>query len=104
MGRGEVWWARLSQPIGIRPVLLLSRDDAYAVRQKVTLAPITTRKRGLSTEVSLGTHEGMPKACVIDLDSLATIDKDSLTDRICRLSSEKMDQVHQAIKFALDLP
>ena len=104
MKRGEVWWARLPQPVGTRPVVLLSRDEAYPVREKVTIAPITTSKRGLATEVSLGSQDGMPKDCVVDLDSIATIRKDSLTDQICRLTSEKMDQVHQAIRFALDLP
>ena len=39
MRRGEVWWADLPPPAGRRPVLLLSRNEAYAVRQLVTVAP-----------------------------------------------------------------
>jgi len=30
MKRGEVWWARVDKR---RPVVLLSRDEAYAVRK-----------------------------------------------------------------------
>jgi len=41
MRRGEIWWAELPAPGGRRPVLLLSRNEAYVVRQLVTVAPIT---------------------------------------------------------------
>ena len=104
MQRGEVWWAKLPHPAGTRPVVLLSRDEAYAVRQSVTVAPVTTRRRGLPAEVPLSTKEEMPKECVVNLDSIATIEKASLTTRICQLPPEKLVQVNQAIKFALDLP
>lgn len=104
MRRGEVWWARLSKPVGMRPVLLLSRDEAYRVRESVTVAPVTTRRRGLPVEVHLSSREGMPKECVVNLDSIATIEKSLLTGRICGLSSEKMAQVNEAIQFALALP
>ncbi len=104
MKKGEVWWARLSKPVGARPVLLLSRDEAYLIRESITIAPVTTRRRGLFTEVPLSAKDGMPRECVVNLDSMATIEKVSLIDRICELSPEKMNQVHGAIQFALDLP
>lgn len=104
MRRGEIWWAHLPPPVGTRPVLLLSRDEAIVARESVTVAPATTKKRGLQTEVLMSVREGMPKDCVINLDSIGTVEKATLGQRICLLSSEKMDQVHQAIKFALDLP
>ena len=104
MKRGEIWWAQLPPPAGTRPVLLLSRDEAYSVRESVTVAPVTTRKRGLPVEVLLTSREGMPKECVINVDSMATIEKALLKGRICALSAQKMDEVHRAIKFALALP
>lgn len=104
MRRGEVWWAHLPKPLGIRPVLLLSRDEAYAVRESVTVAPVTTRRRSLAVEVSLSPKEGMPKDCVVNLDSLATIEKACLSNRICELTPQKMHEVHRAITFALALP
>jgi len=42
MRRGEVWWAEQPEPIGRRPVVLLSRDEAYKVRNAVTVAQVTT--------------------------------------------------------------
>lgn len=56
MKRGEVWWAKLDK---LRPVVLLSRDEAYDIRAMVIVAPATTRTRGYAVEVSLGTREAL---------------------------------------------
>ena len=81
MKRGEVWWAELPAPAGRRPVLLLSRDEAYTIRDFVTVAPVTTRVRHIPSEVSLGTGDGLPKACVVNLDTITTIGKSRLRRR-----------------------
>ena len=73
MRRGEVWWAQLTGPAGRRPVVLLSRNEAYAIRELVTVAPVTTRVRQIPTEVPLGPAEGLPKSCVVNLDTITTI-------------------------------
>ncbi len=101
--RGEVWWADLPGPIGRRPVLVLTRDPVIAVRANVTVAPITTRARDIPTEVRLGPEDGLPKPCVVDLDSLQTMSKATLRDRIAPLSRQKMNEVEAAIRFALSL-
>ena len=103
MRRGEVWWAELPQPIGRRPVLLLSRDTAYRVRTSVTVAVITRTIRNIPTEVSLDQEDGMPVKCVVNLDDILTIPKSRLTERITALSPEKMSAVAKAVVFALDL-
>jgi mRNA interferase MazF len=51
--RGEVWWANLPAPAGRRPVVLISRNEAYRVRALVTIAPVTTRIRGIPVEVGV---------------------------------------------------
>ena len=35
-----IWWAELPKPAGRRPMLLLSRDDAYAVLSDVVAAAL----------------------------------------------------------------
>jgi len=102
--RGEVWWADLELPIGRRPVVLISRDIVYRVRAKVTIAPVTTRIRGIPTEVELGPEDGLPRRCVVDCDSLVTIPKAWLKQQIALLNAEKIRKLNEAIKFALDLP
>ena len=101
MRRGEVWWAELPEPLGRRPVLLLSRSAAYLRRTMITVAPVTTRIRNLRCEVGLGLKEGMPKPCVANLDNINTIDKSRLGGRIVTLPPEKMAAVEVAIQFAL---
>ncbi|MFH1779264.1 MAG: type II toxin-antitoxin system PemK/MazF family toxin [Candidatus Omnitrophota bacterium] len=103
MKRGEVWWTDLPKPLGRRPVVLLSRDEAYRVRSAVTVAEITTTVRNIPVEVPLGREDGLPKACVANLDTIITISKDLLKERLCVLNSDKIEAVDNSIKFALDL-
>jgi len=103
MRRGEVWWAELPEPAGRRPVLLLSRNEAYAVRELITVAPITSRIRRIPTEVALGRADGLPRRCVVNLDSLTTIPKRVLTRRLTALAPEKVGAVDRALRFALGL-
>ncbi|MCH7996850.1 MAG: type II toxin-antitoxin system PemK/MazF family toxin [Chloroflexi bacterium] len=103
MRRGEVWWADLPPPSGRRPVVLLSRDAAYAVRNLVLVTPVTTIVRGIPTEVGLGPEDGLPRASVANLDVIITIPKSSLRQRITGLSVEKVRAIDEAIRFALGL-
>lgn len=103
MRRGEIWWAELAPPAGRRPVLLLSRNEAYAVRELVMVAPLTTRIRGIPSEVSLGTQDGVPRPCVVNLDTITTVAKASLRERLTSLSSEKLKAAEEALHFALGL-
>ena len=104
MRRGEVWWAELPLPVGRRPVVLLSLDEAYVVRNAVTVAEITSMIRGIPVEVEIGPEDGLPKKCVVNLDTIVTIRKDLLIKMIAVLRDEKIEQINSAIKFALSLP
>ena len=103
MRRGEIWWAEQPKPIGRRPVLLLSRDEAYNVRNAVTVAQITTTVRNIPVEIPLDKKDGLSELCVANVDTITTIRKSILTERICALKAEKMHSINKAIKFALAL-
>ncbi|HTR45221.1 MAG TPA: type II toxin-antitoxin system PemK/MazF family toxin [Thermodesulfovibrionales bacterium] len=103
MKRGEVWWADLPAPVGRRPVVLLSRDEAYSVRNAVTVAEVTRTIRGIPVEVPLGTEDGLPRKCVVNLDTLMTIRKELLVERIALLKNEKLEEIKRALQFALDI-
>lgn len=100
---GEVWWADLPEPRGRRPVLLLTRDQAIPMYDDVTVAEITRTVWGIPVEVHLDEGDGMPTACVVNLDVINTVPKALLTERIAALSDERMAQVEAAIHFALGL-
>jgi len=103
MQRGEVWWADIPHPIGRRPVVLLSREQSYALRGYCTVAPVTTRIRRIPTEVELGAEDGMPRPCAANLDSMTTIGTDQLDRLITLLSPVKLAAVDEAIHVALGL-
>lgn len=100
MRRGEVWWALIDKR---RPVVLLSRDEAYSVRALVVVAPVTTTIRGFAVEVKVGKSEGLPRDCVVNCDWLVTVPKVDLLERAGVLSRAKMRQLNEALRFALGL-
>jgi mRNA interferase MazF len=98
-----VWWAE--RPPGQRhPVLLLSWDAHGRWREKVTVADITTKARGVDAEVALTPSDGMPRACVVNLDSLVTVRRGILIERITILSRDRIAEVERALHLALGIP
>lgn len=100
MKRGEVWWANVDKR---RPVVLLSRNEAYDVRALVIVAPATTVVRGFSLEIKLGRAEGLPRNCVLNCDWLVTIPKAELVERVGTLSTAKLRKLDEALRFALGI-
>jgi mRNA interferase MazF len=103
MKRSEIWWAKLDPPVGRRPVVLVSRDLAYAIRTNVTVVEVTTRIRGIETEVSLGRREGLSKPCVANADNIHTIPRSLLGEKVGALGAEKARALDAAIKLSLAL-
>jgi mRNA-degrading endonuclease toxin of MazEF toxin-antitoxin module len=101
--RGEVWWANLSPPMGPRPVVLLSRSQAYRARRSIMIAPVTTRSRGIPAEVSLGPEDGLARASVVNLDDITTTPIQTLDRYVTTLSAERTSEVNRAMHFALAL-
>jgi mRNA interferase MazF len=93
--RGEVWWADLPAPWDRRLVLLLSRDEAYAVRTWVLVAPLTTNIRNVPTSVELDpAADGVPRPCVVNLDHLQAIRRDWLDEQMGALAPRE-DALHR---------
>lgn len=97
---GEIWWASMEKP---RAVVLVSRDDVRGVRGRTTVASVTTAMRGIRTEVVLDHRDGFAKASAVNCDELTTIAKSRLERRLGRLSPERLEQLHEALRFALQL-
>ena len=104
MRRGDVWWAKLPEPAGRRPVVLVSRDSAYAVRSSVTVVEVSRTARGIASEVPLTKRDGLPVRCVANADNLVTIPKVWLQSRIATLRAEKLAGLDEALRFSLGLP
>lgn len=102
--QGQVWWANLDEPLGWRPVLILTRSDAIAGLLSVTVAPLTRTIRGIQSEVVLEPADGVPDRCAVTLDNIATVEKDLLVQEITTLSTARLNEVFEALHFAFDLP
>ena len=103
MRRGEVWWAQLAPPLGFRPVVLVSRDAAYAARRSITVVPVTTRIRQIRSEVQLGPEDGLPRESVANADDISTVPISSLQRRVGLLDQDKLRALSAAIHYALAL-
>lgn len=104
MRRGEIWWADLPDPWGRRPVVLLARDEAYALLTWIMVAPVTTKVRDLPTAVLLSPDaDSVPQLSAIMLDNIQSIRREWLDEPIGRLRVSKVAEVDRAIHFALAL-
>jgi mRNA interferase MazF len=97
----EVWWASLAPPAGKRPVLLLSRDQAYSYLNKFVVVEITSRVRQIAVEVPLGRSEGLSRRCVANCDNIRTVPRSALTERIGRLAPSRCPELKRALGHAL---
>lgn len=59
MKRGQIWWCQLEAPDKRRPVVVLTRSAVVPHLTQVTVAPVTSRIRGLPTEVAVGPRQGL---------------------------------------------
>jgi mRNA interferase MazF len=99
--RGEVWWCE-EPDVGRRPVVVLSRDTAIPRLRRTVIAPCTTTRRGLSTEVTLEpADDPVPRPSAINLDSVQSVPIALLVDRLGRLSDERMREVCAALEVAV---
>jgi len=99
VNRGEVWWAEHPEA-GRRPYLILTRQSAIAVLNRVLAVPATRTVRGIPTEVVLDEDDGMPERCALSFDNVVTMPKALFTTRICRLDVARLDQVCRALRAA----
>lgn len=99
MSRGEVWWAEHPEA-GRRPFLVLTREAAIPVLRRVVAVPATRTIRGIPTEVILDEDDGMPARCALSFDNVTTLPKALLTERICRLSVERLAESCRALAVA----
>lgn len=86
-----------------RPVVVLTREAARAAMTKVTVAPITSPAKGLSSEVPVGIHNGLEQASVISLDNVVTIPIQLLGRTLGYLTGEQEARLARAIVLAYDL-
>lgn len=86
-----------------RPVLILTRELVRPHLRTVTVAPITTTVRGLSSEVGVDATNGLTAPSVISCDNITTIPADAVGEQIGLLLDSQEPALREAITAAFDL-
>jgi len=84
VAKGELWWLATPDEKG-RPVLVVSRDEANLVMQRVMVAPVTRTLRSAPSQLPVGRDEGLPVESVANFDDLASVPKSLLVLRLGNL-------------------
>lgn len=86
-----------------RPALILTREPARGAMTKVTIAPITSTIKGLTSEVAVGRVNGLDGDGVASLDNVLTIPVSRLGRRIGFLTADQERNLARAVVLAFDL-
>ena len=87
-----------------RPAVILTSPTRLHLLTWVSVAPITTTIRGLSSEVPVGPRNGLDHDSVISCDNITTVRKDAVHDTIGLLFDDQESELARAISDAFDLP
>lgn len=86
-----------------RPVLVLTRESVWPHLQRVTVAPITSRMRRISSEVPVGTRNGLDHESIVNCDGITSILTRNLGPQIGFLLESQELALAAAIQAAFDL-
>ena len=112
MQRGDIWWAVVrpltgSNPGYRRPVLIIQCDDFNKSRINTVVVAILTSNLRLQSapgNVFLSKRSTrLSKDSVTNVSQIVTLDKSFLTERIGRLSIDKMKYVDDGLRLVLNL-
>jgi mRNA interferase MazF len=93
----------LAQLEKLRPVLVLTREEARFTRSQITVAPITSTIRGLSSELIVDERNGLDHRSVVNLDTIVTIKMSELKQNIGFLLGWQEELLAEAIHTAFAL-
>lgn len=108
MTRGEIYRTRERSPgrggkpgfyVVVSRTFIAENDDVSTV----VCAPVYGEVLGLSTEVVIGTTEGLPRTSAVRCDFLALLFKRKLTTFVGTLSPLKLAELNRAVSIALGL-
>lgn len=87
----------------MRPAVVLTREIVRPHLQRLTVAPITSTIRGLSTEVPVGVRNGLQHDSVISCDNITTIATGDMGEQVGYFFPDQERALTEAIRIAYDL-
>ena len=83
--------------------MILTREIVRPYLSRATVAPITSRVRGLTVEVLVGPSNGLDQESVINCDNIVTVPTSAVGRQIGFLWSEQEPRLSEAIRIAFDV-
>jgi mRNA interferase MazF len=100
---GEIWLADLGLAAKTRPIVIVSRQDPDPPRSLVLYVPLTTQRRDSPYEVPLPRLPFLDRESVANVQGLGSLSTVRLERKIGKLPNIVMEQLKDALAFALDL-
>ena len=100
---GEVYRANLGMAAKVRPVLIVSREDAKRPRDLVMGVPLTTENRGSQYEVTMPCVRFLRELSTANVQGLQPFRPAELEGPIGRFEPSSMESVKIALRWALNL-
>jgi len=112
MKRGEIWWARLPDPVGSgpgyrRPVLVIQANPFNASRIATVIVAVVTSNLALgeapgNVRIAKG-DSGLARASVVNVSQLLTLDRAVLDARVGALPGAVLDRIDAGLRLVLAL-
>jgi mRNA interferase MazF len=99
--RGEVYWGPDKKKI--RPLLVVSNNLGNQYSSDVVVIPGTTQNTDTVYPVEVRVKKGFSKPTKFQADSIFTIEKTDLGEKIISLSADIMKEINRALQIELNL-
>ena len=86
-----------------RPALILTRQSTTHLLTWLTIAPITSTIRGITSEVPVGPRNGLDHESVVSCDSITTVRSNDVGDTIGLFFDDQEPALARAISDAFEL-
>lgn len=100
---GEVYVVDLGIGGKVRPMLIVSREDADPPRALAICVPLTTKNRGSSYEVKLPRIAFLREQSYANVQGIMAVQHHELGRLLGKLPASIIDEVKAALRFAMDL-
>ena len=102
INQGDVFKVDLGYAGKIRYMVIVSRTDPDPPRALVLCAPITTKFRNSSYEVSIGKPRCLREVSFVNLQGVVAVQWRDLIDKVGRIESSKLEEIKKGIRFTFD--
>lgn len=112
VGRGQIWWVDLSEPLGsepgyTRPVIIVQADAFNRSRINTVVAVVITSNIRIAEApgnvLLLADKTGLKKDSVANVSQIITIDRQALREQFGELDSKAMRPIDDGIRLVLNL-